>query len=99
MLHKCNLFFSFKENFRHIDYEIPLRVIKLARTAGVGHCSLVSSKGANLSSWLLYFSTKGQMEASAVEEKFEYTSIFRPGVLNRGQSRRTLEKISCKLCD
>ena len=59
--------------------------MKLARAAGVGHCSVLSSAGGNPDSWFLYFKTKGSMEVSAKEEKFPYTSIFRPGLLDRGQ--------------
>ena len=59
---------------------------------------MVTSKGSNANSWLLYLKTKGQMEVSAQEEQFEYTSIFRPGLLDRGEgNRRLVEKISCKI--
>ena len=62
----------------------------------MGHCSMVTSKGANPNSWLLYLNTKARMEASAVEEKFEYTSIFRPGAINKEQNRSTIERILSK---
>ncbi len=75
-----------QEAFRHIDYEIPLRLIQLARQAGMGHCSLLTSRGSNQNSWFLYMKTKGRMEEDTKKEKFEYTSIFQPGFLNREEA-------------
>ena len=43
--------------------EIPERLSRLAREAGVKHCSVLTSKGANASSWFLYLKTKGQVNA------------------------------------
>ena len=97
----CNklAFFSFvlQAAFHHIDYEIPLRLIKLAKQAGVGHCSLLTSYGSKSSSWFLYMRTKGEMEDSTKSEKFEYTSIFQPGYLNRQMEDRSFaEKLMSK---
>lgn len=41
--------------------------------------------GSNPNSWMLYTKTKGQMEESTKGEGFGYTSIFRPGLLDRAQ--------------
>lgn len=74
---------------------MPLRLIKIAKEAGVGHCSVVTSVGSNPNSWFLYMKTKGEMEVSVKEEKFEYASIFRPGLLDRGEGNmRFVEKIT-----
>lgn len=87
------------EAFRHIDYEIPFRLIKQAKLAGVSHCSLLTSMGSNPNSWFLYTKTKGVMEESTKGEKFAYTSIFRPGLLDRGQveDSRFFEKVVNRL--
>ena len=58
------------------------------------HCSVLTSMGSNTNSWSLYLKTKGQIEESSKEEAFEYTSIFRPGLLDRGGDKRTVEKIA-----
>lgn len=69
--------------FRHIDFEIPLKLIRAAREAGVPHCSVVTSLGADRNSWFLYMKTKGEMEEAVRQLNFPMTTIFRPGVLGR----------------
>ena len=54
-----------QEAFRHIDLEIPERLIRISREAGVPHCSLLTSTGSNSNSWFLYLKTKGQVNTSA----------------------------------
>eukprot|EP00731_Ephydatia_muelleri_P016869 Em0009g1293a len=71
------------EAFRHIDLEIPLKLIRAAREAGVPHCSVVSSLGADQNSWFLYMKTKGEIEEAVRQLSFPITTIFRPGVLGR----------------
>lgn len=77
--------------------EIPFRLIQLAKQSGVGHCSVLTSVGSNASSWFLYLKTKGALEESVKGEKFEYTSIFRPGALDKSQAINyesgTMEKL------
>ena len=88
---------SIQDAFRHIDYEIPIRLINLAHTTGVSHCSLLTSYGSNPNSWLLYPRTKGEMENSVTGLEFNYTSIFRPGLLNRGGRASFVEKVASKM--
>lgn len=96
---KLVLFCYLQEAFRHIDIEIPLRLIKFARAAGVGHCSLLTSVKANPNSWFLYFKSKGVIEESCKELKFPYTSIFRPGVIDKGQSSIVAKLVgTCVMC-
>ena len=85
-----------QDAFRHIDYEIPIRLIKLAHQAGVPHCSLVTSCLSNPNSWFLLFQTKGELETSVTDLEFSYTSIFRPGLLDRGDATTCLEKVAGK---
>ena len=73
-----------------------MRLAKAAQEAGVSHCSVVSSMGAKSSSWFLYMKTKGQVEEGLRGLGFSYTSIFRPGLLRRGNTDRLGEKIACK---
>ena len=85
-----------QEAYHHIDYDIPIRIIKSARAAGIRHCSLVTSCHSNTNSIFRYFRTKGELENSVMELDFAYTSIFRPGLLNRGDMATLMEKIARK---
>lgn len=78
---------------------MPIRLIKLARQANVAHCCIVTSKGTDraYSSWFLLLRTKKAMENSVRDLKFNHTSIFRPGVLERGEATRIHENIMNKL--
>ena len=61
----------------------------------MGHCSLLTGAGAKANSWFLYMKTKGELEEDTKKERFEYTSIFHPGLLDREQVNKTLgEKIA-----
>ncbi|XP_064391120.1 uncharacterized protein LOC135338955 [Halichondria panicea] len=80
--------------FRHIDLEIPVQLAKAACEAGVPHCSVVTSQGANPNSWFLYTQVKGQVENELKGVGFSYTTVFRPGVLRRsGEEPRFGEKL------
>lgn len=50
-------------------------------------------QGANKNSWFLYPQTKGEAEENIKSLGFERTSYFRPGLLDRGELKRTLEAI------
>lgn len=50
-------------------------------------------QGANKKSWFLYPQTKGEAEESIKSLGFERTSLFRPGLLDRGELMRTVEAI------
>jgi oxidoreductase len=56
--------------------------------------SYVSSQGANPNSWFLYPKTKGEVEEALKNLKFQSTSIYRPGLLDRGSKARLVEKIA-----
>lgn len=53
----------------------------------------VPSQGANKKSWFLYPQTKGEVEENIKNLQFARTSIFRPGLLNRGELARSVESI------
>jgi hypothetical protein len=86
-----------QEVFRHIDYEIPIRLIKLAHQAGVSHCSIDTAERSNPNSWFVLFRTKGELETSVKDLEFSYTSIFRPGLLDRRELTTFIER--CAVCD
>lgn len=79
--------------FRHVDYDYAVNCTKVAKEANVPHTVYVSSQGAKASSWVLYFKVKGEVEEALKEMQFEKTSIFRPGLLDRGNKKRFAEKL------
>ncbi|KAG2434160.1 hypothetical protein HXX76_007887 [Chlamydomonas incerta] len=88
--------------FKKVDYDYVAATARLAKACGVKHFSLVSAQGANAkvpaNDWgvfhaLLYTKTKGLAEQAVLREGFPRTSIFRPGMLERGAKARTGEKL------
>lgn len=87
------------ERFRAIDFGITEATVKALQQAEadkhsrVRHFALLSSVGADPTSYFLYMSVKGQTEDLVKAGGFHSTSIFRPGLLGRGTAARTKEKI------
>ncbi|GIL53921.1 hypothetical protein Vafri_9494 [Volvox africanus] len=91
------------EAYKKVDYDYVAASARVAKEVGVTHFSLVSAQGANhkcpandlaLFHPLLYTKTKGMAEQAALEQGFSRVSIFRPGLLNRGDKARGLEKMA-----
>ena len=74
--------------FYHLDFEIATRMLQLAKEAGVGHASVVTASMSNPNSMFLYVRTKGEVEERTKGLKFDHTSIWRPGLLDRGDGHR-----------
>jgi len=70
-----------KEAFFETDVEIPFQMARLAKNAGVQSVCNVSSKGANLKSFLFYNRSKAELENRLIELKFSKTIIIRPSLL------------------
>jgi len=67
-----------------VDYTYPLNGGQLAKHYNIPHYSLVSSVGADKSSFFLYPKTKGQVEDALSKLQLNNLSIYRPGqILNR----------------
>jgi len=90
------------ENFRKVSLYMVRDGALAAKKSHVSHFSLVTSQGSNANVWandwkishgLLYIKTKGEAENSVIQQQFPQTSIFRPGLLNRPGSDRTMEKL------
>lgn len=75
--------------FRKIDYQFVVDFAEIAQKNGVKQFVVVSSVGAKTGTSNFYLRTKGEMEASVSQLKFEAVHIFRPSLLlgNRGESR------------
>lgn len=67
--------------FRKVDFDIPLRVAKLAANNGAKQFLLVSSLGADANSSIFYSRVKGELEEALKTAGFETVLIFRPSIL------------------
>ncbi len=70
-----------KEAFRQVDYEIPVRLARLAEKAEIHRFLVVSSVGANPNSGNFYLRTKGEMERDVAAFRFLKLAIVRPSLL------------------
>ncbi|KAG2494953.1 hypothetical protein HYH03_006888 [Edaphochlamys debaryana] len=92
------------EAYKKVDYDYVAASARLAKAAGAKQFSVVTAQGANAkvpaNDWglfhgLLYMKTKGLAEQAAIDQGFTRTSIFRPGMLDRGDKVRAgAEKIA-----
>jgi oxidoreductase len=91
------------ENFRKVDFDMVRDAGIASKNAGIPHFSLMTSQGANANVWanewkighgLYYLKIKGLIEKEIIDMKFPRTSIFRPGMLERPNSERWVDKIS-----
>jgi oxidoreductase len=84
-----------KAMFVKSDYTYPVLGGKIAKANNIPHYSLISSIGADKSSWFLYPKTKGQAEDTLTKEGLPYLTIHRPGLIeNRDNDKRLKEKIA-----
>lgn len=92
--------------FVKVDYEYVAASARLAKSAGVSHFSVVTAQGSStkapafksaLLQGLLYINTKGRAEEAVRNCGFDRVSIFRPGMLDRGDMLRPMEKFALKL--
>ena len=67
--------------FRAVDYELPLRIARLARAQGATHFLLVSALGASAASGVFYNRVKGELEDALGALGFRSLTIARPSLL------------------
>lgn len=70
-----------KENFKSVDFTLPLEIGKACKKNGVDHYLLVSSIGANAESGNFYLQTKGRLEQDLFKLSLPDLSIVRPSML------------------
>jgi len=94
------------ENFRKVDLTFVSNAAKVSKESGVSEFSLVSAQGANAGLWssdfkpfhgFLYSKTKGMAENAVKQQGFKYSTIMRPGLLDRQESARWIEKSFSKI--
>ncbi len=81
------------EAYRRIEVDYPNKFADLAKAAGVRHAVLLSSQGANATSWFTYMKQKGEVEDHWTSLAFDTLNIFQPGLLGRGDQMRPAEKV------
>ena len=85
-----------KNNQWKIDYDYQYNFAKVAKENQVEDFVLVSSYGANPDSKIFYSRMKGELEEAIKNLKFEKTTFFKPGMLERKNSDRNGEILGLK---
>tara|TARA_Y100000590_G_scaffold415406_1_gene513152 strand:+ start:140 stop:796 length:657 start_codon:yes stop_codon:yes gene_type:complete len=70
-----------KNEYRRIEYDIPVNVAKIAKSNSVNSFIYVSSMGANPNSSGSYLKNKGQVEEELKKINFTKLAIIRPSIL------------------
>ena len=86
-----------KENQKIIDYDYQFNFAKAAKENKVEDYILVSAYGANPDSKIFYSRIKGELEEAVKNLKFEKTTIFKPGMLERKNTDRNGEVFGLKI--
>lgn len=86
-----------KENQKVIDYDYQFNFARAAKDNGVEDYILVSAYGANPDSKIFYSRIKGELEEAVKNLKFEKTTIFKPGMLERKNTDRNGEVFGLKI--
>lgn len=78
-----------KEDYRAIDYGIPVDAAKLCRQNNISQFIVISALGANADSKILYNKLKGEMERDVMAQQIEQTYLLRPSLIvgNRKEKR------------
>ena len=86
-----------KENQKVIDYDYQFNFAKAAKENNVEDYILVSAYGASPDSKIFYSRIKGELEEAVKNLKFEKTTIFKPGMLERKNTDRNGEVFGLKI--
>ena len=86
-----------KENQKVIDYDYQFNFAKAAKENNVQDYILVSAYGASPDSKIFYSRIKGKLEEAVKNLKFEKTTIFKPGMLERKNTDRNGEVFGLKI--
>jgi len=84
-----------QENFRRIDYGLPLQIAQFGIENGVKNFILVSAVGADPNSKVFYNRVKGELESDLQELDFKSLHILQPSLLlGERDERRFAENFS-----
>ncbi len=70
-----------KEEFKKVDYELPMKIAAWAKSKGIPVLAAISSIGANADSGNFYLRTKGEMEDGLKSFQFSKLILVRPSLL------------------
>lgn len=70
-----------QEEFRKVDFELPVKIGKVAHAAGIENYIVISSIGANKNSRNFYLRTKGEMETAIFGIGIKNLHFVRPSLL------------------
>ena len=70
-----------KNKYINVEYELPVKIAKIAKHNDVESFIYVSSGGANENSKNLYLHNKGRAEKKIIELSFNFTAIIQPSLL------------------
>ncbi|KAK9760715.1 hypothetical protein K7432_014970 [Basidiobolus ranarum] len=76
-----------KSEFEKIDIDYATKFAKVCKDAGVSHITLLTSYGANASSFFHYGRVKGIVEQNYVDMDFDRVSLFRPSLIQTKEAR------------
>jgi oxidoreductase len=80
--------------FRKVDYYCVVYSAALCEKFAIPHFSLISTTGANPTSWFMYLKVKGQADEECMNKNIPCVSIFRPGLItDRDNDDRLVEKM------
>ena len=83
-----------KDEYRKIDYDIPLRVARLGKMVGCENFSIVSAVSANPKSSTFYIRLKGEVEEAINSVNIRTVNVMRPSMLLGPRSeKRAMERI------
>ena len=84
-----------KNEYRRIEYNIPINVAKIAKSNSVNSFIYVSCMGANPNSLGSYFKNKGQAEEELKNLNFSKLAVIRPwALLGKRKTFRLRERIA-----
>ena len=70
-----------KINYINTEYELPVKIAKIAKDNKVESFIYISSGGANENSKNLYLQNKGRAEREIIKQSFDFTAIIQPSLL------------------
>lgn len=78
-----------KENYKKIDYGIPVTAVKLAKENEIKTFIVISSLGADENSSVFYNKTKGEMQRDVLNQNIDNTYVLQPSLIigDRNESR------------
>jgi uncharacterized protein YbjT (DUF2867 family) len=86
------------QNYRYVDYEIPVTFATIAKENGFTGIYCISSLGADPTSASFYLQLKGEMEHAILQLGFKKTVFLRPSLLiGKRDERRIMEDVAGKL--